>query len=171
MQEGLIHVYTGEGKGKTTAATGLALRARGRGLKVLFAQFMKEDPGGETGLLEMVSVQVLRFRDVLSPFFHPEVDRAALRQEAVKALQALGPRLPEFDLVVLDEFVGLVASGLIDREEALGFLRAKPPGTELVLTGRGAPEWLLENADYVTEMKALKHPFSRGMCAKKGIEF
>ncbi|GAB4390282.1 MAG: cob(I)yrinic acid a,c-diamide adenosyltransferase [Thermodesulfovibrionales bacterium] len=171
MQEGLIHVYTGEGKGKTTAAAGLALRARSRGLKVLFAQFMKEAPGGEVDLLEGVSAEVARFRGVLSPFFHPEVDRAALRREAQKALEALGPRLGEFDLVVLDEFVGLVSAGLLEKDEALGFLRAKPPETEVVLTGRGAPQWLLEEADYVTEMRAVKHPFARGMSAKKGIEF
>lgn len=171
MQEGYIHIYTGDGKGKTTAAVGLALRARSRGLRVLFVQFMKREAGGEADLLEALSITVRRFNNVLSPFFEPGADRESIMLEARKALGSVRQMLAGFDLAVLDEFNVLLSEGLLSKDEALRFLEARSPGTELVLTGRGAPGWLLELADYVTEMKAMKHPFSSSRKAREGIEF
>jgi cob(I)alamin adenosyltransferase len=171
MKEGLIHVYTGEGKGKTTASVGLAVRAKSRGFRVLFAQFMKESPGGEGELLRRLSIEVLRFSKVLSPYFHPEADRASIRKEALKALAEIGPRLGEYDLVVLDEFNCLLAEGFLTEDEALGFLKKKPGRLDLVLTGRGAPESLIDLADHVVEVREVKRPEKARSSAKKGIEY
>jgi cob(I)alamin adenosyltransferase len=171
MDKGGIHIYTGHGKGKTTAAVGLCVRARSRGLRVLFTQFMKNIKGGEVELLEELSVRVLRFEGVLSPLFHPGVDMQAVRAEALKALGSLKPVLKDYDLVVLDEFTHLLATGLIGKEEALAFIGERPGPLDMALTGRDAPDWLIDLAEDVTEMKEIKHPASKGKKARKGIEF
>lgn len=173
MQKGLVHIYTGGGKGKTTAAAGLALRAKGRGMKVLFAVFMKEEPSGECASLERLSVSLLRFEGVLSPFFHPGADKESLRLEALDALERLNAIFSEEapDMAVLDEFVCLVSEGLITEEEAVEFINERPAAMEIVLTGRGATEGLIGLADYVTEMKEMKHPYSKGVKSREGIEF
>jgi len=167
----MVQLYTGNGKGKTTCAVGLCVRARSRGLRVLFAQFMKNGRGGETALLKDASVKTLRFRKVLSPLFHPEADAAALREESLRALGKLKPMLEKYDLVVLDEFVHLLNQKLITRTEAVEFLSGRPPSLEMVLTGRGAPRWLMGMADLVTEMKDVKHPARGGAKARRGIEY
>ena len=171
MQRGLVHIYCGEGKGKTTAGVGLAVRAKGRGMKVLFSQFMKPPDGGEVSMLEKLTVRVVRFGDVLSPYFHPGADPDEQRRNALRALEDLKLLMPGYDMVVLDEFLHLVSCGLITEGEALAFLGQKPPAVELVLTGRRAPESLIRAADYVTDMKAVKHPFASGLGAREGIEF
>jgi cob(I)alamin adenosyltransferase len=172
MSTGLVHIYTGDGKGKTTAAVGLAVRAKSRGLKVLFAQFMKDgDGGGEIEVLKRIGVEVISFDKVLSTVFHPDVDRKELRKEAVKALDALKAGFSEFDLAVLDEFNYVLAEKLITLDEAILLLKEKPADLELVLTGRGAPEAIIEVADHVTEMKDVKHPFQEGISARPGIDY
>jgi cob(I)alamin adenosyltransferase len=171
MNKGLIHIYTGDGKGKTTAAVGLCVRARSRGLSVCFAQFMKQGAGGEPELLEKLSVRVIRFEKVLSPHFNPQADMKTLRREALRALDELSPMLPEFDLLVLDEFTHVLANGLITAEEARRFIKDRPGRLELVFTGRGAPEWLIDLADNVTDMLDVKHPLKRGVSARKGIDY
>jgi cob(I)alamin adenosyltransferase len=167
----MIHVYTGDGKGKTTAAVGLALRAKSRGLRVLFAQFMKGGEGGESAALKGLSMEVLKFDEVKSPVFHPEADKGALREEARRALASLKETMGGFDLVVLDEFNCVLAEGLVTKEEAVEFLEKRPGVSEVVLTGRGAPDWLIGLADYATEMRMLRHPYKRGIKARKGIEY
>jgi cob(I)alamin adenosyltransferase len=171
MAKGFIHVYTGNGKGKTTAAVGLSVRARSRGLRVLFVQFMKKISGGETDLLKELGIDVLRFEKVLSPYFHPKADMGALREESLKALDSLRTKMGDYVIIVLDEFNHLLSSRLINRGEAREFIQGRPEALELVLTGRDAPAWLLEMAEHVTEMNDVKHPASRGMKARKGIEF
>jgi len=171
MAKGLIHVFTGDGKGKTTAAVGLCVRAKSRGLKVLFAQFMKEAPGGETGLLGRLSIEVIRFEKVLSPFFHPGADMGAVRGAALAAIEALSHRLGEFDLAVLDEFNCLLSENLLTEEEALDFLKKKPARLDLVLTGRGAPKSIMDYADHVVEIREIKRPPRTRTRARKGIEF
>ena len=171
MEKGLIHIYTGEGKGKTTASVGLAVRARGRGMKVLFSQFMKSVGGSEIAMLERLTVRVVKFGEVLSPYFHPGADLAQLRERAMAALEQLRLLMPGYDLVILDEFIHLVNYGLVTEEEALVFLKQKPPKVELVLTGRRAPDSLVNAADYVTDMKCIKHPLESGLKAREGIEF
>jgi cob(I)alamin adenosyltransferase len=170
MLKGLI-IYTGGGKGKTTSAAGLSVKAKSRGLSVLFAQFMKKRSGGEIDLLEKLGVKVLLFDNVLSPYFHPNADVGLIREEALKALASLRPRLKRFDLVVLDEFTHLLRSKIITSGEAMEFIKERPGGLTLVLTGRGAPAWLLRAADQVTEMKDIKHPARKGFRARKGIDY
>lgn len=171
MEKGLIQVYTGNGKGKTTASAGLAVRARSRGLRVLFVQFMKDDIGGESDLLKDLSVDVRHFEGVLSPHFHPEADPKAIRKAALAALESIKPVLKDFDLAVLDEFNCLLLERVIKEDEAVEFLRDKPEALELVLTGRGATKALMEAADLVVEMKDVKHPSKNGLKARKGIEY
>lgn len=168
---GLLHIYTGDGKGKTTASVGLALRAASRGLKVLFAQFLKDREGGEPEALKAHGVDLMKFRKVLSPLFH-DIDKAEVRRAALLALRELSPaRLEGYDLVVLDEFVTLVTKGFITEAEAIEFLGHRPAGAEFVITGRGASEGLIKCADLVTRMDPVKHPYESGTRARAGIEY
>ncbi|MEW6214144.1 MAG: cob(I)yrinic acid a,c-diamide adenosyltransferase [Nitrospirota bacterium] len=174
MRKGLIHIYTGEGKGKTTAAVGLAIRAKSRRLRVLFAQFMKGNKkGGELELLESLSIKTKRFNRVLSPYFYPDIDKEKLKRETNKSLKNIKKIMSsdDFDLIVLDEFNCLIPEGLLTENEAVDLITHKPERLELVLTGRGATERLIKAADYVTNMKMIKHPFSKGIMARKGIEY
>lgn len=172
-EKGLIHIYTGEGKGKTTSAIGLALRSRSRDKRILFAQFFKEiDDHSELSLLDQLGVKIMVFDAIKSPFFYPSLDRTNLRDEAKKALNVLQEIMSTnaFDLVILDEFICLVSEDVISESEAITFLLRKPIALELVLTGRGATERIMAEADYVTYMKHIKHPYDRGIKARKGIE-
>jgi len=172
-ERGLVHVYTGEGKGKTTAALGLAIRAKSRNKKILFAQFLKErNEQSELSLLDQLGIKTVVYDAIKSPFFHPSVDKALLRQETIKAFDQLHNILlsESFDLVVLDEFICLVSEEIISEDEAVIFLEGKPASLELVLTGRGATEKIVNLADYVTYMKHIKHPYDKGIRARKGIE-
>lgn len=171
MEKGLIHIYTGTGKGKTTAAVGLALRAKSRGFRVLFAQFMKTKKDNELKLLERVSVKVIQFSDILSPYFHPDINKGEQKKRVSRAFHQIQNITGKFDLIILDEFTHLIRTGLMSEESALEFLREKPAHLELVLTGRGAPKSLLKAADYVTEMKEIKHPHKKGVKAREGIEY
>ncbi|MEJ2696784.1 MAG: cob(I)yrinic acid a,c-diamide adenosyltransferase [Candidatus Sulfobium sp.] len=174
METGLIHIYTGNGKGKTTAAVGMSVRARSRNFRTLFVQFFKErDSGSELSLLSTLGIDVLVFDQVKSPLFHPEIDKSSLREEARKAISHIRRVFTEnsYDFIVLDEFICLVAEGILSAEETTDFVRNKPEGTELVLTGKGAPQELIEVADYVTFMENIKHPYKKDMKARRGIEF
>ena len=173
--KGLIHVYCGDGKGKTTAAAGLAARAAGAGKPVLFVQFFKDGNSAEIRL----------FRDALSECITPMIcetsygfiwtlsegekacaaaDYTALFREAVRRSDPNG-------LLVLDEIISAMNFGMVPEDEVLDFLRGKAEGLEVVLTGRDPSEKLLDAADYVTEMRKIKHPFDRGVQAREGIEF
>jgi len=172
-EKGLIHIYTGDGKGKTTSALGLALRAKNRGKRILFAQFFKEkDDRNELSLLEKLGINILVFDSIKSPFFNPSIDKGYLKDETEKALTILDGLISSdaFDLVVLDEFICLVSEEIISESDAIAFLRKKPVALELVLTGRGASESIMAEADYVTYMKHIKHPYDKGIKARKGIE-
>ena len=172
MRKGFIHIYTGDGKGKTTASVGLAVRARSRGLRVLFVQLMKSDyAGGELDLLRKISVDVRRYTEIKSPYFYPGIDLAELRVRSLNALKEIQQVAPEFDLVVIDEFNYLVSAGVLSEEEAVDFMKTFSRTTELVLTGRGATEGMIEIADYVTYMKRVKHPLKEGQRAREGIEY
>jgi cob(I)alamin adenosyltransferase len=174
MNKGLIHIYTGNGKGKTTSAVGMSVRARSRGLRTLFVQFFKEpDSGSEISLLSTLGIDTLVFDQVKSPLFHPEIDKPSLREESKKALSCLMRLFEEneFDVIVLDEFICLVAEGILTEEETIEFVRNKPDSAELVLTGKGATDKLIGLADYVTFMQNIKHPYEKDMKARQGIEF
>jgi len=175
---GLLQVYTGPGKGKTTAAVGLAVRAAGQGLRVAFIQFMKPQASGELKVLErLAGVTVAHFG--APGWFSRKADvprhegvphyEAALRgwRAALRYLKAE----EETDLLVLDELCTALSSQLLDEEEALSAVLNRPHGLEVVCTGRNAPKKLIRAADLVTEMLEIKHYFKRGVQARKGIEY
>jgi len=168
---GLVHVYTGNGKGKTTAALGLAVRMLGSGGKVIILQFMKApDLYGEQKKIRECGAVIESFG--LPKFVHgkpePEDIEAARRAlERAKEVALSG----EWDLVILDEICVALGFEMLDVEEVEELIRNKAPHTELVLTGRYCPEELFELADYVTEMREVKHPYQRGILARRGIEF
>ncbi|NOY64077.1 MAG: cob(I)yrinic acid a,c-diamide adenosyltransferase [Nitrospirae bacterium] len=172
MKKGLIHIYTGEGKGKTTAAVGLAVRAKSRGLRVLFAQFMKtRENGGETVLLDRLSITVKLYSEIKSPLFYPDVDIESMKEKTLERLNELILMARDYDVIIIDEFNNLVRSGIMSEEEAIDFIDRFPEDKELVLTGRGATEGMIRKADYVTYMKGIKHPHNKGEPAREGIEF
>ena len=172
-RKGLIHLYSGDGKGKTTAAVGLAVRAAGRGFQVIFAQFLKSAETGEILPLQDIGVSVLRGN--LPRGFTWELTEA--QKEILveehnklfeKAVSLCGDGTET--LLVLDELIGAYAGGYLSREAVLRFFREKPPALEVVLTGRNPAPELIELADYVTEMRKLKHPMDEGITARVGIE-
>lgn len=172
MERGCVQVYTGNGKGKTTAALGLALRAVGRGLKVCFFQFIKG--GGPYGehLVAAKLAPLLTITQTGRPGWVNQQDIGEDRRLAQEAFEQAKELLTsgEYDLLVLDEINGAVGFGLIDVEQVLELIRLRPNGVELVLTGRNAHERVIEAADLVTEMREVKHFFKAGVPARIGIE-
>jgi cob(I)alamin adenosyltransferase len=169
-RQGLVQIYTGEGKGKTTAALGLALRAAGRGLRVCFIQFCKGATSGEHLLIEKYPVFEL-LHPCAGNLFTAPTDQ--LKKEAEETLALAEKKIisGQYDLIILDEINIAVYRGFLKVEQALALLDKKPAALELVLTGRYAPAALVERADLVTEMRAVKHPFTTGQNARDGIEF
>ena len=174
MDTGLIHVYCGDGKGKTTASLGLILRCAGRGGKILFAQFLKGRPTGELEALKALpQVTVLRGKAILKFTFQmTDAEKHATCEAQTALLQEVRDfcEMHHPDLAVCDELVGACALGLVPEEQVLDFLKDKPTHTEVVLTGRDPSPALLDLADYVSEIKKIKHPFDRGLAARIGIE-
>ncbi|TAN43157.1 MAG: cob(I)yrinic acid a,c-diamide adenosyltransferase [Nitrospirae bacterium] len=173
-KKGLVHIYTGDGKGKTTAAIGISVRAAGAGLTVLFSQFFKEKVAdSEIIMLERLGIDTAIFDSVKSPLFNPDISTDHLTRETRKSFDRIRTLYTrkEYDLLVLDEFICLIAEGVVSEEEALAFLESRPGTLEVVLTGNGASEKLMQYADYVTNMKNIKHPYSEKTCARKGIEY
>lgn len=169
---GQIHLYCGDGKGKTTAAFGLALRMLGRGGRVVIAQFLKAGDSGECRTLS-------GFENVLLLADHPtgkftfqmnEEERERTRGACLSLLTRAVCAARDADLLVLDEIMAAVNAGMVERAAVLTLLRDKPDTLEVVLTGREPPREFTELADYVTEMKKHKHPFERGLPARDGIE-
>lgn len=181
---GLIHIYTGDGKGKTTAAFGLALRALGCGLKVLCIQFLKGEgpPSGEVKALEKVKgITVIRHRQIHPMFWRKSIrqDKARYADELSKLRSSLVSSIGDagrlmksrrYDLVILDEIINAASSKIIDQKIILDLIRSRPKDVELILTGRGASKELMAAADYVTQMQEIKHPYRRGIKSRQGIE-
>lgn len=175
MQMGLLHVYMGEGKGKTTAAIGLAVRAAGAGKKVIFAQFMK---GGITGEMESFdkidNITVLRC-DKQFPFYDKMTAEQKNEQKELhdKILEQLMQAvcLGSCDVIVLDEVTYPWQWELIDICKLQAMLEMAQNKVEIVCTGRQPDAWLISRADYVTEMRAIRHPFEMGIKAREGIEY
>ena len=167
----MILIYTGKGKGKTSACVGQAMRAIGQGLRVAFIQFMKKEcVAGE----QLVLYQLLgeRFRAGGRGFLYVEEDRPQHREAALNALNWAFDMLPHVDMLVLDEILYALGAGILHTEEVRGLTdKARSCGVHLVLSGRGLPAWLEEEADLITEMEERKHPWQQGHIAMRGIEF
>lgn len=172
MKPGLVHVYTGDGKGKTTAALGLALRAAGWGRKVHIIFFMKRRLYGEHQSLQQlpnVTFGLYGMRRHVDP---GRVSRAQRRwAQAALAAARQAVTSGEYDLVVLDEANLAAAWGLVQVDDLVQLIESKAPEVEMVLTGRSADPKLIARADYVTRMDCLKHPYEHGTVARKGVEF
>ena len=184
---GLVQIYTGYGKGKTTAALGLGLRAAGHGMKVLMVQFMKTVR--YYGELEAVKKLAPNFEIVQKGkpcsrpeadcmeceacFVHPEKPEPEDISAARDAVQFCADvlRKAEHDIVILDEILYAIKFGLIDHGDVVKLVKMKPPEMELILTGRDAPQEILDLADLVTEMRPIKHPYQQGITARKGVEY
>lgn len=174
MQQGLIHIYCGDGKGKTTACLGLSVRCAGHDNKVLFVQFLKNRPTGELKSLELFrNIEVLRGKESLK-FTFQMTD--AEKQLVLSEHEALFDKVIEkieqekIDLLVLDEVIGACNTGVFNEERLVAFLKNKPQTLEVVLSGRNPSEKLVELADYVSEVCKRKHPKDRGIAARDGIE-
>ncbi len=173
MSKGLIHLYFGDGKGKTTASIGLAVRAAGNGNRVLVAQFLKGRPSGELAVLECLpGVSVMRGKPLTKFSWEmSEEEKRNVRQAHDAMLTSIAEQAEELALLVLDEALGACRTGLLDEAALLQFLRSKPEGLEVALTGRDPSAEMLALADYATEMKKIKHPYDQGLGARKGVEF
>jgi len=172
-KKGYIQVYTGSGKGKTTAALGLALRAAGHGLKTYIGQFLKGQDYGELGSLEKLSGFIKIEQFGRKGFVHvtkdpDEEDFARAKKGLEKCRQAM--LSGDFDIVVLDEINVALYFNLLEEKEILALLDQKPEAVEVVLTGRYAPQSIIDRADLVTEMKDIKHYYEDGVQARDGIE-
>lgn len=170
---GLIHLYCGDGKGKTTAALGLALRAAGAWKQVVFTQFFKDGSSSEIEPLAALPGVRVFHADTVRGFYRNMTPTQ--REQAGKDYTALFRQVTqaaqEADLLILDEIVSACNRGVVPEKLVTDFLREKPARLEVVLTGRNPSAALLELADYITEMRKLRHPFDRGIGARKGIEF
>lgn len=172
-QKGLIHLYCGDGKGKTTASVGLAVRCSGCGGKVLFVQFFKDGSSGEIRPLQSLeNIQTLHagtIRGFYSRMTREQQtqagkDYATLFQEAIR-------QAADKDLLILDEIISACNYGVVNEKDLISFLETKPEGLEVVLTGQNPSPALTALADYVTRMEKVKHPYEHGIFARKGIEY
>jgi len=170
MRKGLVQVYTGDGKGKTTAAIGQAIRALGRGYQVCFIQFFKEHNSGEVKILK--NFPNLKLLHPL-PFYPTKKNRDFLKKKIERILLEISKIIKSktYDLVILDEINIALRNELLKEGDILDLLKNKPRSLELILTGRGATKEIIKMADLVTEMKEIKHPLKKGIKAREGIEY
>ncbi len=178
LEKGLVQIYTGRGKGKTTAALGLAIRAAGWGNSVLFYQFLKPSSLhlGERVLIEKldnIELGMLEHTWDMKKSLDDEQTMSEMRQAVGKAMKELTTAAAErkYDVMILDEIVYCYSRNLTSLEDIKNLIDSRDQHVEIVLTGRGADEALVELADLVTEMKPIKHPYEKGIKARKGIEY
>jgi len=174
MEKGLIEVYTGDGKGKTTAVIGLACRAIGHNLKVCFIYFHKNPERwgyGEFKILEKIGVDIFGFAKE-HPHFD-KVEKEKLREECLKGIEFIKKIYKEkkYDVIICDEILISLRDGFLNEEEIIKIMEEKPKNVELVLTGRYITEKIIEKADLVSEIKKIKHPYDKGIKSREGIEF
>lgn len=167
----MIIIYTGDGKGKTSACVGQTMRALGNNFKVAFGQFMKR-----RGLAGEQEILVKLLGDDYQAhghgFYRDEKEKAIHRADAVKLLQWAESKIKDYDMVVLDEALYALGADILEKEELCRLMdKCDENNTHLVLSGRGAPEWLKERADLVSEVCMIKHPYQKGIKAQKGVEF
>ena len=173
MKKGLLIVNTGDGKGKTTAALGMVLRSWGRGFRICVIQFIKAETGqwGEIKAAKKLGIEWYKTGD---GFTTTSKDMDETTARALRGWEIAKEKIAsnQYDLIVLDEFTYALHFGWLNTGEVLKWLRLnRPPGLHLVITGRSAPSALIEQADLVTEMQPIKHPYDQGVLAQPGIEF
>ena len=172
---GRVHIYCGDGKGKTSAAIGLAVRAAGRGRRVTLMRAMKDCDSGEVMLLSSVpQVYIIDTpKELKFVWLMDESEKREYSELLAAMLRRARERIAsgETDMLVIDEAMSAVSTGLLPEEELLDLIRTRPDGLEIVMTGRDPTPALLAEADYVTEMKKIRHPYDSGQGARSGIEF
>ncbi|OIO40283.1 hypothetical protein AUJ61_02270 [Candidatus Pacearchaeota archaeon CG1_02_30_18] len=168
---GFVHIYTGEGKGKTSAGMGLVIRALGRGLKVKIIQLFKRDTG-EQFFFENSGVKYLQFKP-LHPYFknYDQTQIESLKEEFLEFWTESLKDIDEYDLILIDELGPGLNWMIIPESLVFDLIENKPKNTELIFTGRDFPESVKERADYVSEIKKIKHPYDKGIFAREGIEY
>ncbi len=177
MREGLVHIYTGEGKGKTTCSMGLALRAAGQEQKVCIVQFLKGGGRG-SGEMKIISDRIPEIEFIQSELSHPmfskkKMQAGELEAEALKTFELCREKgmSGDFDLLIMDEINNVIDQSWLDWQVVADFIDDKPKGLEVVMTGRNAHPMLQSLADYVTEMLKIKHPYDDGYVARRGVEY
>ncbi|MCD6093310.1 MAG: cob(I)yrinic acid a,c-diamide adenosyltransferase [Candidatus Omnitrophica bacterium] len=175
MKKGLIQVYTGDGKGKTTASIGLAIRAKGQGFRVCIIYFHKEPKRwkyGEYRVLKRLKIDTFGFAKK-HPHFYKNVKKEEMRKECLKALEFIKKifEKAKYDLLILDEILISFREEYLKEEEILEIMDLKPKNLELVLTGRSLTKNITDKADYVNEIRKIKHPFDKGITGRRGIEY
>lgn len=170
MEKGLVHLYWGEGKGKTTAAMGLALRALGHGLRVTVVQFLKDGRSGELTPLRELGAAVYSGMESAGFVFQISGEEKASLREQQGLLLKKAMEEP-CGLLILDEACAALQLGMVEDSLLRQAVLLRPEGMEVVITGREPAPWMLEAADYSTEMRCRRHPYSRGTAARKGVEF
>ena len=171
----MIHAYYGDGKGKSTAAAGIALRAAGNRLRVMYVQFLKTENTGERAALQMIDRITLTSCPLELKYTYEMDDRE--RQQVSVMFRGIFERAAaitlsdRYDMVILDEVFDVINEGMLSESSVFEFISNAPNNIEIVMTGRKPPKRFIDAADYVTEFKKIKHPFDRGIQARKGIEY
>ncbi len=172
--KGLMHIYHGDGKGKTTAAVGLAVRAAGAGMRVSFVQLMKDGTSAELGVLKKIGqIEVYTVKNTYGFTWNMnDDDRIKLRMRNDRAIKAMIKAVKEerYQMLVFDEMLSAYQGGFVDKTAVLDLIQLCRDTTELVFTGRNPAKELLDRADYITEMRNERHPYEKGICARAGIE-
>lgn len=169
---GLIHLYTGDGKGKTSAAVGLAVRARGARMRVGFYQFMKASPSGEVAMLESLGATTSwAGGDGKFAFQMTDKEKSDCAGAQCALFKSVLEKADQFDVLIMDELCSAIDTGMIPERLVIDFLDNKPVGLEVVITGRDPSGELLRRAGYISEIRCVRHPYQKGIGARKGIEF
>lgn len=173
--EGRIHIYCGDGKGKTTAATGLAIRGAGNSMKVIFTQFLKDGTSNELKILKTIpNIEVLVCTKHLGFSWNMDDEtKEAAKEEYTKLFEsAINAAIQNsVDMIVFDEIMSAISCGFVSEDKVLKFLNKKPERLEVILTGRNPSKDIVDKADYVSEIRKVKHPFDKGINSRAGIEY
>jgi len=174
MKKGLLQIYIGDGKGKTTAAVGQVIRALGHNMRVFWLSFFKDPKKWGHGEIKMLKSMGVDTRNFVCqhPWFKKRIKKTSARKQCSDVPEfILGLFKKNYDLIVLDEVNDAISADFIDEKEILSVLEQKPESVEIIFTGRNAPSALTKKAGLVTEMKMIKHPYGKGIKARRGIEY